>query len=54
MQEEIPNSSPNYMINQANMINDFSLSSRAGGFDEIPRPPAINRRESHYTYMLSN
>ncbi|KAL1826344.1 hypothetical protein ACET3Z_004756 [Daucus carota] len=43
LMEEIPNSSPNYLINQANMINDFSLSSRAGGFDEIPRPPAINR-----------
>lgn len=30
-------------MNQANMINDFSLASRADGFHEIPRPPAINR-----------
>ncbi|WOH12162.1 hypothetical protein DCAR_0831661 [Daucus carota subsp. sativus] len=42
--EEMPNSSPNYLMNQANLnIGDFSLSARASGFDEIHRPPVINR-----------
>ncbi|KAL8103241.1 axial regulator YABBY 1-like [Apium graveolens] len=41
--EDIPNSNPNYLINQANLINEFSLSTRAGRFDEIHRPPVINR-----------
>lgn len=45
VQDEIPNSNQNYLINQANLINEFSLSTRAGGFDEIHRPPVINRRK---------
>ncbi|CBI31883.3 hypothetical protein PVL29_002011 [Vitis rotundifolia] len=39
--EEIPNPSPNFLINQTT-ANDFSVSAR-GGADELPRPPVINR-----------
>lgn len=44
--EEIPNPSPNFLINQTT-ANDFSVSAR-GGADELPRPPVINRREIHF------
>ncbi|KAK9277085.1 hypothetical protein L1049_006624 [Liquidambar formosana] len=39
--EEVPNPSPNFLINQTH-TNDFAVSSR-GGVDELPRPPIINR-----------
>ncbi|KAK7855609.1 protein YABBY 4 [Quercus suber] len=39
--EEIPNPSPNFLINQSNG-SDFTMPAR-GGVSELPRPPAINR-----------
>ncbi|XP_034702735.1 axial regulator YABBY 1-like [Vitis riparia] len=39
--EEMPNPSPNFLINQTT-ANDFSVLAR-GGADELPRPPVINR-----------
>lgn len=42
MQEEIPNPSPNFLINQTN-TNDFIVPTR-GVVDELPRPPATSRR----------
>ncbi|EEF29807.1 Axial regulator YABBY1, putative [Ricinus communis] len=39
--DEIPNPSPNFLINQTN-VNDFSIPTR-GMTDELPRPPVINR-----------
>ncbi|XP_030948440.1 protein YABBY 4-like [Quercus robur] len=39
--EEIPNPSPNFLINQNNG-SDFTMPAR-GGVSELPRPPAINR-----------
>ncbi|KAK4557944.1 hypothetical protein RGQ29_007615 [Quercus rubra] len=39
--EEIPNPSPNFLINQNNG-SDFTMPAR-GGVGELPRPPAINR-----------
>ncbi|XP_075640144.1 protein YABBY 4-like [Castanea sativa] len=39
--EEIPNPSPNFLINQNNG-SDFTMPAR-GGVVELPRPPAINR-----------
>lgn len=44
MQEEIPNPSPNFLIDQTNSSNDFSVTSRTTP-SELPRPPLINRRE---------
>lgn len=49
LQEEIPNPSPNFLINQTT-ANEFAVSAR-GGADELPRPPVINRREIHI-YMI--
>ncbi|KAI4327093.1 hypothetical protein L6164_019594 [Bauhinia variegata] len=40
--EEMPNSSPNFLINQTNSSNDFSMPTRTA-VDELPRPPVINR-----------
>ncbi|XP_028762673.1 axial regulator YABBY 1-like isoform X1 [Neltuma alba] len=40
--EAIPNPSPNFLINQTNSSNDFSMPSRTTA-DELPRPPLINR-----------
>ncbi|QCD81259.1 protein YABBY 4-like [Vigna unguiculata] len=42
--EEIPNPSPNFLMNQANLTasNDFSMPARTAA-DELPRPPIINR-----------
>ncbi|KAH7549581.1 hypothetical protein JRO89_XS13G0052300 [Xanthoceras sorbifolium] len=39
--EEIPNPSPNFVMNQTN-TNDFTVPNR-GVIDELPRPPVINR-----------
>ncbi|XAR70427.1 hypothetical protein NMG60_11027273 [Bertholletia excelsa] len=39
--EEIPNPTPNFLINQANFSN-FGLPAQ-GGHDELPRPPVVNR-----------
>lgn len=48
LQEEIPNPSSNFLINQTSM-NDFGVQPRVGGgaagADELSRPPVINRRE---------
>ncbi|XP_061348253.1 axial regulator YABBY 1-like [Gastrolobium bilobum] len=40
--EEMPNSSPNFLINRPNASNDFSMPARSA-VDELPRPPIINR-----------
>ncbi|KAI4315290.1 hypothetical protein L6164_028116 [Bauhinia variegata] len=40
--EEMPNPSPNFLINQTNSLNDFSMPARTAA-DELPRPPVINR-----------
>lgn len=48
MQEEIPNQAPNLVMNQANFMNEFALSARAGSglnHHELPRSPLIHRRE---------
>ncbi|KAK4365234.1 hypothetical protein RND71_016592 [Anisodus tanguticus] len=39
--EEITNSTPNFLMNQSNST-DFVLPARPG-FDDLPRPPVINR-----------
>ncbi|GMY30077.1 protein YABBY 4-like [Fagus crenata] len=39
--EEMPNPSPNFLMNQNN-ASDFTMPAR-GGVGELPRPPAINR-----------
>ncbi|XP_062146968.1 protein YABBY 4-like isoform X1 [Alnus glutinosa] len=39
--EEIPNPTPNFLINQTN-ASEFTMPAR-GGVDELPRPPVINR-----------
>lgn len=46
LQEEIPNPSPNFLMNQTNLSasNQFSMTPRTAP-DELPRPPIINRRE---------
>ncbi|KAL9433748.1 hypothetical protein AB3S75_028564 [Citrus x aurantiifolia] len=41
LREEIPNPSPNFLINQTN-TNDFIVPTR-GVVDELPRPPATSR-----------
>ncbi|RDX69022.1 Protein YABBY 5 [Mucuna pruriens] len=43
--EEIPNPSPNFLMNQTNLSasNEFSMPARTAA-DELPRPPIINRR----------
>ncbi|KAL6965038.1 Axial regulator YABBY 4 [Sarracenia purpurea var. burkii] len=41
--DEIRNSSPNLLVNQHNANDQPVMPVR--GFDEIPRPPAANRRE---------
>lgn len=57
VQDEIPNPSPNFLINQTN-ANDFSVPARGVTNDELPRPPVINRREIHQhillTYLVSH
>ncbi|KDP25628.1 hypothetical protein JCGZ_20784 [Jatropha curcas] len=40
--DEIPNQTPNFLINQTN-VNNFSVPSRGVTHDELPRPPVINR-----------
>lgn len=50
LQEEIPNPSPNFLINQNNG-SDFTMPAR-GGVGELPRPPAINRRKTHYIFSI--
>lgn len=50
LQEEIPNPSPNFLINQNNG-SDFTMPAR-GGVGELPRPPAINRRKNHYIFSI--
>ncbi|KAL5551111.1 hypothetical protein UlMin_001287 [Ulmus minor] len=40
--EEIPNPTPNFLMNQASM-NDFAVQPRAGSDELISRPPVINR-----------
>ena len=50
LQEEIPNPSPNFLINQNNG-SDFTMPAR-GGVSELPRPPAINRRKTHYIFSI--
>ncbi|KAK7389287.1 hypothetical protein VNO78_24154 [Psophocarpus tetragonolobus] len=42
--EEIPNPSPNFLMNQTNLSvsNEFSMPARTAA-DELPRPPIINR-----------
>lgn len=53
-QEEIPNPRPNFLMNQANLIGEFSLSGRSGsGLDQLHRPPLINRREIIYLISFS-
>lgn len=53
LQDEIRNSTPNLLSNQA--ISDYSPSSIIGsGSKEHPRaPPVINRREIHYKLNYS-
>ena len=50
LQEEMPNPSPNFLMNQNN-ASDFTMPAR-GGVGELPRPPAINRREIHYIFSI--
>ncbi|KAH8513602.1 hypothetical protein Peur_057379 [Populus x canadensis] len=40
--DEIPNPTPNFLINQTN-VNDFSVPVRGMADHELPRPPVINR-----------
>ncbi|XP_027335883.1 protein YABBY 4-like [Abrus precatorius] len=42
--EEMPNPSPNFLMNQTNLsaANEFSMPARTVA-DELPRPPIINR-----------
>nr|DAD18577.1 TPA_asm: hypothetical protein HUJ06_020040 [Nelumbo nucifera] len=49
--EEIPSPQPNLLIDQPNP-NDSIVSVR-GGSDELPRPPAVNRREILCIFSLS-
>ena len=44
LQEEIPNPSPNFLINQNNG-SDFTMPAR-GGVSELPRPPASSTPKS--------
>ncbi|XP_024986594.1 axial regulator YABBY 1-like [Cynara cardunculus var. scolymus] len=39
--DQIPNGSSNFLMNQ-NYANDVSVTSR-GGFNDLPKPPVINR-----------
>ena len=49
-QEEMPNPTPNFLINQTN-ATEFTMPPR-GGVDELPRPPVINRREMHFIFEI--
>ncbi|KAJ6933424.1 protein YABBY 4-like [Populus alba x Populus x berolinensis] len=40
--DEIPNPTPNFLINQTN-VTDFSVPVRGMADHELPRPPVINR-----------
>jgi len=53
LQEEIPNPSPNFLMNQTNLSasNEFSMPARTVA-DELPRPPIINRREIKSTLLF--
>ncbi|KAK8520841.1 hypothetical protein V6N13_076977 [Hibiscus sabdariffa] len=42
--EEISNTTPNLLLNQANNTSEITLPTH-GVADELPRPPVINRRE---------
>ncbi|KAK6947612.1 YABBY protein [Dillenia turbinata] len=44
--EEIPNPSPNFLMNQSSTSSNFAPSAQVGATDELPRPPALRRRDS--------
>ncbi|KAJ6943284.1 hypothetical protein NC652_008915 [Populus alba x Populus x berolinensis] len=49
--DEIPNPTPNFLINQTN-VNDFSVPVRGMADHELPRPPVINRRKNHHIVVI--